>query len=236
MSAKTDGSKRRAVPGKAFWRIANFCLGLIGLLLGSAVVAPQLLAFPYHADVGATRVYAERPLDPAAVRTVLARADARLATSPLFDGPVGTRVFLTDGGWRWRLLALTSGESLGFTRPASDMISDAVILNRSDIARDSVTTLFGTRALSDIIAHERTHIMVRRHLGPIDGLLLPGWISEGYADHVAGSSTLSATGAARLRSQGRSPVALFYFDSRKKVEAELVTNGGDVDALLRSAR
>jgi hypothetical protein len=236
MSAKTDGSKRRAVPGKAFWRIANFCLGLIGLLLGSAVVAPQLLAFPYHADVGATRVYAEAPLDPAAVRTVLARADARLATSPLFDRPVGTRVFLTDGGWRWRVLALASGSALGLTRPWSDMVSDAVILNRSDIGKDRISTPFGTRSLSGVIAHERTHIMVRRHLGPIDGLLLPRWINEGYADHVAGESTLSAAEAARLRSEGRSPVALFYFDSRKRVEAELAANGGDVEALLRSAQ
>lgn len=226
-------SKPRAVPGRSAWRIANVCLGLIGLLLGSVVVAPQLLAFPYHADVGSTRVYAETPLDLAAVRTALGRADARVATSPLQDGPVGTRVFLTDGGWRWRLLALTSGSSLGFTRPTSDVVSDAVILNRSDVARDSVTTAFGTRALSDIIAHERTHIMVRRHLGPIDGLLLPGWISEGYADHVAGSSTLSAVQAAQLRREGRQPRALFYFDARRRVEAVLERNGGDVDALLQ---
>ena len=233
MSAEAEASKPPAVPRRSFWRIANFCLGLIGLLLGSAVVAPQLLAFPYHADVGTTRVYAETPLDPAMVRTVLARADARLATSPLHDGPVGTRVFLTDGGWRWRLLALTNGESLGFTRPASDIVSGAVILNRSDVARDSVTTAFGTRALSDIIAHERTHIMVRRHLGPIDGLLLPAWIGEGYADHVAGSSTLSGDQAAQLRRDRRQPRALFYYDSRRRVEAVLAANGGDVEALLR---
>lgn len=233
MSATADESAPRAVPGRAFWRIANFCLGLIGLLLGSAVVAPQLLAFPYHANIGATRVYAEAPLDLAAVRTVLARADARVAASPLHDGPVGTRLFLTDGGWRWRLLALTSGESLGFTRPVSDLVSDAVILNRSDVARDSVTTAFGTRALSDIIAHERTHIMVRRHLGLIDGLLLPAWIGEGYADHVAGSSTLSEAQAARLRAEGIGHPALFYYDSRRRVEAVLAANGGDIEALLR---
>ena len=225
-------SKPRAGPGRNVWRIANFCLGLIGLLLGSVVVAPQLLAFPYHADVGTTRVYAEAPLDLAAVRAVLARADARVATSPLQDGPTGTRVFLTDGGWRWRMLALTSGSSLGFTRPVSDVVSDALILNRSDVARDRIGTAFGGRSLSGVIAHERTHIMVRRHLGLIDGILMPRWINEGYADHVAGESSLSAERVAELRARGSDHPAIFYLESRLRVEAELARNGGDVEALL----
>jgi hypothetical protein len=165
---------------------------------------------------------------------VLARADARLATSPLFDAPVGTRVFLTDGGWRWRLLALTSSNSLGFTRPASDLVSDAVILNRSDIARNRISTAYGFRSLSGVIAHERSHIMVRRYLGLVAGVQLPRWISEGYADHVAGESTLSAEQVARLRLEGKRPTAIFYYDARRRVEATLAANGGDVDALLRN--
>ncbi len=227
-------SQPRAVPGRAFWRIANFCLGLIGLLLGSAVVAPQLLAFPYQAQVGSTRVYAEAPLDLATLRPVLARADARVATSPLHDGPVGTRVFLTDGGWRWPVLALTTSCAVGFTRLWSDIVSDAVILNRSDLARDRVSSRYGTRSISGVIAHERTHIMVRRHLGLVAGIRLPRWISEGYADHVAGESTLSAERVAELRADGSDHPAIFYYDARRRVEAVLAANGGDVDALLRN--
>lgn len=214
-------------------RIANWTFGLIGLLLGSVVAAPQLLAFPHVATVGSTRVYAETPIDRAAVAQLLARADARLATSPLYREPVGTRVFLTDGGWRWRLVALTSGTSLGFTRPLSDLVSDAVVLNRSDVARDRIATPFGGRSLSGVIAHERTHIMVRRHLGPLAGIALPGWISEGYADHVAGESTLDAAKVAALRAAGRDHPAIFYFEARRRVEAALAANGGDVDAVLR---
>lgn len=220
-------------PRSSFLRTVNWAIGLVGLLLGNVVVAPQLLAFPHVADVAGTRVYAESPIDRAAMAQVLARADALLATSPLVREPVGTRVFLTDGGWRWRLVALTSGGSLGFTRPWSDMVSDAVILNRSDVARDRIATPFGGRSLSGVIAHERTHIMVRRRLGLVAGIALPTWISEGYADHVAGESTLSAAQVAQLRAEGSEHPAIFYYDARRRVEAVLAGNGGDVEALLR---
>lgn len=220
-------------PHRTILRIANWAFGLVGLLLGSVVVAPQLLAFPHVADVAGTRVYAEAPIDRAAVVRVLARADARLTTSPLYREPVGRRVFLTAGGWRWRVVALTSGGALGFTRPWSDMVSDAVILNRSDVAQDRIATPFGARSLSGVIAHERTHIMVRRRLGLVAGIALPTWISEGYADNVAGESTLSAAQVAQLRAEGSDHPAIFYFDARRRVETVLAGNGGDVEALLR---
>ena len=61
------------------WRWLNRAFGVIGLLLASVICAPQLLAFPHHADIGTTRVYAERPIDVPAMRPVLARADVSLA-------------------------------------------------------------------------------------------------------------------------------------------------------------
>ena len=228
--ARAPGRDRR----RTILRTVNWAFGLVGLLLGSVVVAPQLLAFPHVTDVAGTRVYAEAPIDRATIAQVLALADARLATSPLYREPVGTRVFLTDGGWRWRVLALTTSGAVGFTRPWSDIVSDAVILNRSDLARDRVSSRYGTRSISGVIAHERTHIMVRRHLGLVAGIRLPRWISKGYADHVAGESTLSAERVAELRADGSDHPAIFYYDARRRVEAALAANGGDVDALLRN--
>jgi hypothetical protein len=215
------------------WRWANRVIGIVGLLFGCCVAAPQLLAFPYYADIGETRVYSETPLNLKSLRPVVARADARLATSPIFVKPVGTRIFLTNGGWRWRLLALTTGDAVGLTRPVSDLVSGAVILNRSDIRRDTVSGRYGTRSLSGVIAHERTHIMVRQHLGLVAGIRLPRWISEGYADHVAGESALSAEQVARIRADGSNHPALFYYEARQRVEAQLAVNGGDVETLLR---
>jgi hypothetical protein len=211
------------------WRLINGVFASIGLWLASIICAPQLLAFPHHADIGTTRVYAETPLDVAAMRMVLARADALLATSPIYREPVGTRVFLTDGRWRWRVLALTAGGSVGFTRPWSDLVSDAVILNRSDVASDTTNSI---RSLSGTIAHERTHIMVRRHLGLMAGVALPDWISEGYADHVAGEPDVNDPAVARLRATQPDHPVFFYIAARRRVEAALAANGGSVETLL----
>ena len=227
----TTAAKRTWRP---IWTI-NTLLGVVGLFLASCIMAPQLLAFPYVERIGASTLYAERPIDRQAAARVLARADARLRTSPLYTAPVGTRVFLTSGGWRWRVLSVGSGTSFGLTRPVSDLVSDAVILNHGSLAHDRFWNgkRIGTRrTLSGVIAHERTHVMVRRHLGLVDDIGLPRWISEGYADHVAGESTLRAEDVARLRAQGRSHMAIFYYESRQRVEAALKANGRDVDALL----
>ncbi len=211
--------------------LINSGFALLGLCLASVIAAPQLLAFPYQAQIGATRIYAESPVDIAKARQMLRRADERLATSPLHDGPVGTRIFLTDGGWRWRVLALSSSDAVGLTRPLSDVVSDAVILNRSDVARDRTNSV---RTLSGIIAHERTHILVRRHLGLVRGIALPRWISEGYADHVAGEPDPDDPDLARLGAARPDHPLFFYLDARRRVEAALAASGNDVDALLAS--
>ena len=225
-----DQASRPTQRSRPIWRWLNLSFGLLGLLLASVIAAPQLLAFPYQAQIGETRVYSETPLDTAALRPVLARADRLLTASPLYEGPVGTRVFLTDGGWRWRVLALTNSGSVGFTRPLSDVVSDAVIMGPSDVARDAVTAV---RSLSGTIAHERTHIMVRRHLGLVDGIMLPAWISEGFADHVAREPDPNDPDLARWRAAQPGHPVFFYIEARRRVEAALAANGGDVEAVLR---
>jgi hypothetical protein len=225
-----DLSKAGKSPAKRLWRFINYSFGLIGVILASIVAAPQVLAFPHQMQIGATTVYAEAPISRAAMTRVLDRADARLATSPLYEGAVGTRVFLTDGGWRWRVLALNVSDSVGFTRPWSDMVSDAVILNRSDVAGDKTHSV---RSLSGTIAHERTHIMVRRHLGLVRGVMLPAWISEGYADHISREPDSNDPDLASYRAQQPDHPVFFYIEARRRVAAALAQNGNDVEALLR---
>lgn len=212
--------------GRASWLLAP----LVAYPTAS-VAMPQLLFFPYETQVGTTHVYAEAPIDRAAMAATLARADARLATSPLDDRKVGTRLFLTSGGWRWRLLALGSGTSLALTRPMSDLMADAVIVNRRAVWIDGGAPE-KRRRLSSVVAHERTHMLVRAHLGWARAVTLPYWKSEGYADYVAGDSTLSAAEAERLRASGRKSAPLAYYDARLRVTAALAANGGDVRKLL----
>jgi hypothetical protein len=201
------------------------------LLLAVAVVhAPQLLAFPFEEHVGGVTVYAERPIDPR-IASELARADGLLRASPIYTGPLDRSLFLTDGGWRWRLLAIQSPGAFAFRRP----FSSAIVFNHSDVAADRVTNgraIGGTRTLSGVIAHETTHIMIANHLGEIRSALLPTWQQEGYADYVARESSLTDAEAARLRQIDPAAPALVYHDVRRRVAAALSAKRGSVDAFF----
>lgn len=202
---------------------------LVALLFGVSA-APQLLAFPYSAEIGDTRVYSERPIPPAMAQ-VLARTRTLLAHSPLDDPALPGAVFLTDGGWRWSLLALTSRGAFALRRP----FRDAIVVNASDPATDRVETgraIGGRRSLSGVIAHETTHVLVTRRYGEWRAAMLPVWKSEGYADHVAQESSLGDQDYARLRRSGERHPALAYYEGRRRVEDLLRRSGGDVDALF----
>ncbi len=211
-------------------RLAVGLASLVGLLLLSTTIAPELLAWPYKAERGRTIVYAERPI-PAEIDRVLARTDALLAQSPLNDEGMKRRIFLSEGGWRWRVAALASAGAFGLRRP----FRDAILFNRSDVAADRVTNgreIGGVRTLSGTIAHELTHILVARRLGEIRARMLPTWKQEGYADHVAQESSLSEEDYRALKESGTDHPALPYYEGRLRVAEMLRANGGDVDALL----
>ncbi len=201
------------------------------LLLAVAVVyAPQLLAFPYKQRIGTVTVYAERPINPR-IGSELARAEGLLRASPIYTGPLDRSLFLTGGGWRWRLLAIQSPGAFAFRRP----FSSAIVFNRSDVAADRITNgraIGGTRTLSGVIAHETTHMMIANHLGELRSAMLPTWQQEGYADHVAGESSLTDAEAARLRKTDPGAPALVYYDARQRVAAVLSAKRGSVDAFL----
>ena len=211
-------------------RIGRWALVLLVALPGTATVAPQLLAWPYSAEIGRTIVYSDRPIPPQ-MRDVLARSDALVARSPLAEPGLERRLFLTDGGWRWDLLALTSRGAFALRRP----FRDAIIVNASDVAADRVENgapVGGVRSLSGTIAHETSHILVADRLGEWRALMLPSWKSEGYADYVARESSLGDADYARLRSNGARREAMFYYEARRRVAAALARNGGDVQGFL----
>jgi hypothetical protein len=197
--------------------------------------APEALAFPYHRRVGVTDVYAERPI-PAAITGVLARSDALLRSSAIYDPDAyGRRIFLTDGGWRWRLLSFQTPHAFAQTRP----VTEPIVVNNSDVARDLVSTgapIAGTRSLSGVIAHERTHGLIRHRFGLVADMRFPAWLREGYCDYVAGGGSLSDAEAKALEAQGRWAPALLYYHGRQRVAATLHANGGSVDALFDAAR
>jgi hypothetical protein len=206
-------------------------LAIVAILV-SPLAAPQLLAFPYVVQSNGDTVYSVAPVDRRALDRVTARANALVAKSPLARTAEPRSIFLTDGGWRWSLLALGNSTTLALTRP----LREAVIVRRSDLRADQVPTAFGTRTLSGIIAHEKCHGMERRHFGLTVDWTKPQWLREGYCDVVGAESTLSDEQARRLIASGQKAPALIYWQGRKRVETTLAANGGDVDALFASAR
>ena len=219
----------------ARWRRGvNLAVGALVVLLVTSVLAPEVLAFPHHRTIGDTAIYSDTAL-PAELPQVLARSDALLRTSAIYGPGYGRRIFLTDGGWRWRVLALQSAGAFGLTRA----LSGAVLINRSDVAHDRVFnggTVGGVRSLSGVIAHERTHGLIRARYGLFADALYPAWLREGYCDFVAGGGSLSDAQAAALEARHQAHPALLYYYGRKRVEAALKAEGGSVDALFRGAQ
>jgi hypothetical protein len=201
------------------------------VLLAAPVLAPQLLAFPYHAASPIGPVWSERPIDQPALARVAARARTLLAQSPIARPDEQRPIFLTSGGWRWLWLANTSAGGFALTRP----ITKAVVVNDADVTADRVrngATIGNRRTLSAVLAHEFTHGIIRRRYGLVKSILAPQWLVEGYADHVAQESSLSGADVARLEASGGTHPALLYYRGRKRVERILAANGNDIDALF----
>ena len=211
------------------WTTRIACGGAV--VVAGVVHTPAALAFPYRADFGRTTVLSEQPINRAAMGRVLARADGLLAASPLYRPGLSRPVVLTDGGWRWDLLSIGARGSIAFRRP----FAHALIFNRSSVADDRVTNgapLGGVRTLSGTIAHEMTHRLVAAHIGEWAALSLPAWKREGYPDYVARETSIRPQDEALIRARDPNARVLTYYEGRRRVAAELVRNGGSVDALL----
>jgi hypothetical protein len=214
------------------WRRQVVYAGL-ALLFVSPILAPKLLAFPYSGQVGAHRVYSDYPIEPELVR-IVSKADAIARHSPIAIPVENQPIFLTNGGWQWKLLALSSRGGFALSRP----LIETIVVNRSNASQDAVfngAPVAGERSLSGTLAHEMTHGAIRKHFGLRADARYPAWVREGYCDYVAGGGSLSDTDAERLIAAKEYPPALAYWRGRKRVEAELQRNGGSVDALFAGA-
>ncbi|WP_128892895.1 hypothetical protein [Erythrobacter sp. HKB08] len=206
-------------------------LGAAFLLLASPVFAPQLLAFPHKTETAIGTIWSETELPQPLVVQITERTEQRLATSSLAEPEEQRPIFITDGGWRWIWLSQTSKGAFALTRP----FTRAVVVNRVDPATGLVTNgqaIGGERELSAVLAHEFTHGMIRRRFGIIASQRFPHWKVEGYCDHVAGESSLSAEEVERLESEGTDHPAIPYYRGRLRVAEILAENGNSVEKLF----
>jgi len=176
-------------------------------------------------------VWSERPIDRTALDKVAARSRTLLDKSAIADRDEQRPIFLTNGGWRWLWLANGSAGGFALTRP----ITKAVVVNDVDLSADLISNgaaVGRERTLSAVLAHEFTHGVIRRRYGLVKSILAPRWLVEGYGDHVAQESSLTAADVAQLEASGSTHPALVYYRGRKRVETLLAANGNDVDALF----
>jgi hypothetical protein len=220
-------NKRRKPKSK---RIFEYGFGIALALFGTIQFVPEVLAWPHKAILGDTSIYSDRPIG-SDIKQVMARSDALLRSSAIYSDSYGKRIFLTDGGWRWKLLSLQSLGAFGHTRP----LSEAVIINDASIADNKVRNgraVGGVRSLSAIIAHERTHGLIRGRFGILTSLTIPAWKREGYCDYVAGESSLTAQQVAALKERGETHPAILYFEGRERVRLALEKEGKTVEQLF----
>lgn len=205
------------------WRAAMVA-GAIAVLASVLLYVPAALAFPHRAQIGVTTIYSVAPITPA-LDQHLARADALLAASPINEPGLARTIVLTDGGWRWRVMAFGHSGTVALRRP----FASTLIFNRSDLARDRVA---GVRTLSGTIAHEMTHVLTARRYGEWRLIRMPAWKREGYADYVADETRAGGESEAQIRARDPDAPVLAYFEGRRRVAAELARNGGSVDRLM----
>lgn len=162
-------------------------LALGGLAAGYLLLLcfPQPL-FANKASSANLTLYCDEPI-PGEVQGVLEDAQRRLDRCPLYAGHLPQNIFLCNRDWRFKLLANKNSGAGGLVY---FFASGNIFLRKSDIThnvlfrRDGRTPSGKDRPLSYFIAHEITHNLTTRFLGPWAQCRLPVWKREGYADYV----------------------------------------------------
>ena len=161
-------------------------LAAVGLYLG-LLHEPRPL-FAHTRRAGPFDIYSEHPAS-SELDSRLDAARLRIEKSPLYRSGTRFKLAFADTAWRRRLLSPLAGGAFGSTLAASGLI----VLNRAEPGRDVIVndrTDYARRSLTEVIAHECTHRLLRDRLGVLGSQLLPTWIAEGYCDYVAGGTTI----------------------------------------------
>ena len=202
----------------------GFALAALVLSL-TTLYAPAALAFPHFAQIGTTTVYSTEPILPV-LEERIARADRLLAQSPLYEPGLRRTIVLTDGGWRWRVMAVGYSDAVALRRPFSSLL----VFNSSDVATDRVHNR--SRSLSGTIAHESVHILTARRFGELRLVRMPQWKREGYADYVAQETGIDPDDEQKIRARRPDAPFLKYYDAWRRVAKALDEDGQTVEQLL----
>ncbi len=173
---------------------------------------PQVL-FAHEVSYKNFTVYSREPVDQN-VYAVLDRVETRLSASAINNESVKPQIFLINSHGLYKIMSLyLGGNSFGKGFPM--LPTNNIFINKSDLARDLVfrnAPADSQRSLSGVIAHEITHLLIRRRYGYWRNLTAPAWKREGYSEYVAGGSTIDyETGVKRWKSNPKDGSGYQYF-------------------------
>jgi len=198
------------------FKVIRYASSAVGITYLSILIFPQII-FGHQISHNNLEVYAWNELNKEDVTKVLQSAEKRLISSPFYDKNSNQRIFMTESHGTYRFFAL-SNYSFASTIPVIENIR----INKTNIDEDLVlrnTEKPNKRSLSGVIAHEVTHNQISRKFGLARYLKIPTWKDEGYAEYIAGETTLSFEEGIRLwKAEGNDSPHLAYFKYHQMVK------------------
>jgi hypothetical protein len=188
----------------ALIRIAAGSIGLFAAYSMLLCFPEPLFSFSVRAD--SLVLHSDRIIEEPATRQVLELAEAKLLTSPLYSKNQDHDVFICNSRWRQMLLFNKDYGVAGVVQyPISSnaFVRDASFADNRLISPRGVFVP-GDRTLDYFIAHEVTHQITGRAIGPVLFYRLPQWVREGYADYVGKGSSFHYDDARRAFLAGAS--------------------------------
>ncbi|MBA2525498.1 MAG: hypothetical protein H0V18_06895 [Pyrinomonadaceae bacterium] len=194
---------------------------------------PQVL-FAHEVSYKNFTVHSRETLDQN-VYAVLDRVETRLSASTINNQTVKPQIFLINSHGLYKIMSLyLGGNSFGKGFPM--LPTNNIFINRSDLATDLVfrnAPADNQRSLSGVIAHETTHLLIRKRFGYWRNLTMPAWKKEGYSEYVAGGSTLDyETGVKRWKANPKDGSGYLYFKYYMLVKHLLEHEKMSVDELF----
>jgi hypothetical protein len=213
-------------------------------ILGSILAAPLVLLtlhaalalhprplFSHHHRHRNFTVHMREEIPPE-ITEVLDRVEALLSTSELYDDRRHHPIYIFNSD---RLIRFLLYRSVHF---GANLPNGVTYVTEADVARDEARCVkLGpgdqrSRTLSETIAHEIAHALLRSHLGWRADRRLPAWLREGYCEYVAQGAVLDdATGLSMLR-RGVSAPGLPQFRNRLMVEYLFNVRGRSLNELV----
>jgi hypothetical protein len=224
----------RATKAKSkIYRVFRYSLIAIVAAYLLTICFPQYL-FAHDIAYKNFKVYSREPLDEN-IHKILDDAETRLSKSPIYDSEISRRVFLTNSYGFYAFLSNKAFRSFANSIPGIDNI----LINKSDVASDSVYVNRperNKRSLSGVIAHEVTHLFIRKKVGIVRSVLMPTWKNEGYCEYVAGDSSLTFHEGVKLWKENPNDDSQYrYFKYHLMVKYLLETERLTVDEVFQGA-